>query len=109
MKKSIIREFFALSFVFSVLLALPSYLLPQEIDQSSGLREIKPGCYVYLHRDDSPGVSSTFNNAVIVTKEGALVMDAQRTEVLSRQVRGITRFKQLRALAVQETSGRFRR
>ena len=43
MKKSIIREFFAVPFVFSVLLALPSYLLPQEIDQSSGLRELKPG------------------------------------------------------------------
>ncbi len=87
MKKSIIREFFALPFVFSVLLALPSYLHPQEIDQSSGLREIKPGCYVYLLRDDSPGVSSTFNNAVIVTREGVLVMDAQRTEALTRQVR----------------------
>ena len=92
MKNSITRKLFTLLFVFSVLLAVPSYLLPQEIDQSSGLRETNPGCYVYLHRDDSPGVSSTFNNAVIVTKEGVLVMDGQRTEALTRQVReSITR------------------
>ena len=77
MKNSILCGCFALPFVFSVLLALPSYLLPQEIDQSSGLREMKPGCYVQLHRDDPPGVSSTFNNAVIVTKEGVLVMEGQ--------------------------------
>ena len=87
MKISVTYIPFAFLFAFFVLLAIPSYLFPQEIDPSSGLREIKPGCYVYLHRDDSPGVSSTFNNGVIITKEGVLVMDGQRTESLARQVR----------------------
>jgi cyclase len=76
-----------LLFVSSAFLAIPFYSLAQEIDPSPGLREIKPGCNVYLHRDDSPGVSSTFNNAVIVTKEGVVVMDGQRTEAVARQVR----------------------
>lgn len=65
MKNFTVRKFFTLLFVSSAFLAVPSYLLPQEIDPSSGLREIKAGCYVYLHRDDSPGVSSTFNIATL--------------------------------------------
>jgi glyoxylase-like metal-dependent hydrolase (beta-lactamase superfamily II) len=73
--------------VLPLLGMIPGPLISQEIDRSSGLREIRPGCYVYLHSDDSPGVSSTFNNGVIVTKEGVVVIDGQRTEALARQVR----------------------
>ena len=34
------------------------------------LQEIMPGYYVYVHTDDAPGVSSTFNSGVIVTDAG---------------------------------------
>jgi hypothetical protein len=70
-----------------VLLGMPTYLPAQELDRSHGLREIKPGCYVYLHADDTPGVSSTFNNGIIVTNEGVVVMDGQRTEAITLRVR----------------------
>ncbi len=59
----------------------------QEYDRSYGLKELKPGYYVYLHGDDTPGVSSTFNNGVIVTKEGVVVIDTQRTEAIAGKVR----------------------
>ncbi len=70
-----------------ILLVMPACLPAQELDRSYGLREIKPGCYVYLHGDDTPGVSSTFNNGIIVTSEGVVVMDGQRTEAITRTVR----------------------
>jgi cyclase len=70
-----------------LLLVMPTCLPAQELDRSYGLREIKPGCYVYLHGDDTPGVSSTFNNGIIVTNEGVVVMDGQRTEAITRRVR----------------------
>jgi len=73
--------------VFPLLWMAPTLLISQEIDRTPGLREIKSGCYVYLHSDNTPGVSSTFNNGVIVTKEGVVVIDGQRTEALTRQVR----------------------
>ena len=78
------------SFAFMVgmvLLVIPFPLPAQELDRTLGLRELKPGYYVYLHGDDTPGVSSTFNNGVIVTSEGVVVIDTQRTEPLARQVR----------------------
>ncbi len=71
----------------SVCLSVPSRLPAQELDRSLGLRELKPGYYVYLHGDNTPGISSTFNNGVIVTSEGVVVIDTQRTEALARQVR----------------------
>ena len=52
-----------------------------------GLREIKPSHYVYLHTDDTPGVSSTFNSGVIVTGDGVVVVDALGSEEIARQVR----------------------
>ena len=73
--------------VFIVPLIVPSYVLAQEVDRSIGLREIKPGYYVYFHGDDSPGVSSTFNSGIIVTNEGVLVIDALGSETIARQVR----------------------
>ncbi len=80
-------RFFSIIFVFGVFSAIPSQVPAQDVDRSPGLREIKPGCYVYLHTDDRPGVSSTFNNGVIVTDEGVVVIDALRTEESARQVR----------------------
>jgi glyoxylase-like metal-dependent hydrolase (beta-lactamase superfamily II) len=72
---------------FAVFGVIPSRLPAQELDRSYGLKELKPGYYVYLHGDDTPGVSSTFNNGIIVTNEGVVVIDTQRTEPLARQVR----------------------
>jgi glyoxylase-like metal-dependent hydrolase (beta-lactamase superfamily II) len=66
-----------------------------EVDRTPGLRQIKPGYYVYLHADSAPGVSSTFNSGIIVTNEGVLVIDALGSEVIASQVRqaisGMTR------------------
>ncbi len=56
-------------------------------DRSGGLRQIIPGHYVYLHTDDTPGVSSTFNSGIIVTSEGVVVVDALSSEAIARQVR----------------------
>ncbi len=70
-----------------ILFAMPTCPRAQELDRSYGLRELKPGCYVYLHDDDTPGVSSTFNNGIIVTHEGVVVMDGQRNEEITRRVR----------------------
>jgi len=80
-------RFFSIIFMFGVFLAIPSQVPAQDVDRSPGLREIKPGCYVYLHTDDRPGVSSTFNNGIIVTDEGVVVIDALRTEENARKVR----------------------
>ena len=80
-------RFFSIIFVFGVFLAIPSQVPAQDVDRSPGLREIKPGCYVYLHTDERPGVSSTFNNGIIVTDEGVVVIDALRTEENARKVR----------------------
>ena len=55
--------------------------------RAGGLRQIQPGHYVYLHTDDTPGVSSTFNSGVIVTSEGVVVIDANGSEAIARQVR----------------------
>ena len=78
---------FAAVFVLPVLLMLPYQLSAQEVDRSLGLREIKPGYYVYLHGDDKPGVSSTFNSGIIVTDEGVVVIDALGSEAIACQVR----------------------
>ncbi len=58
------------------------------VDRSLGLREIRPGYYAYLHGDDTPGVSSTFNSGIIVTDEGVLVVDALGSVDIARRVRG---------------------
>ncbi len=76
-----------LTVIVAVLLAAPSLVLGQAVDRTLGLREIRPGCYVYLHGDDTPGVSSTFNSGIIVTDEGVVVIDALGSESIARQVR----------------------
>ncbi len=80
-------SFLATIIVVAIFLMLPSRLWAQDLDRSYGLKELKPGYYVYLHGDDKPGVSSTFNNGVIVTKEGVLVIDTQGTEAIAGKVR----------------------
>ena len=52
-----------------------------------GLQEIQPGHYVYLHTDDTPGVSATFNSGFIVTGEGVVVVDALGSEAIAREAR----------------------
>ena len=52
-----------------------------------GLRQIMRGHYVYLHTDDTPGVSSTVNSGIIVTNDGVVVVDALSSEAIARQVR----------------------
>lgn len=78
---------FIFFFLFIALLAIPSHLLAQDVDRTPGLREVTKGCFVYLHTDDRPGVSSTFNSGIIVTDEGVVVIDALGSEVIARQVR----------------------
>jgi len=73
--------------LFIVLLVIPSHLPAQEVDRSLGLREITSDYYVYLHGDDAPGVSSTFNSGIIVTDDGVLVIDALSSEAIARRVR----------------------
>jgi len=68
------------------LLAEPSQGWAQ-IDRSLGLRQIQPGYAVFLHGDEKPGVSSTFNSGIIVTDDGVVVIDALSTEAIARQVR----------------------
>lgn len=70
-----------------VLLVIPSHLPAQEVDRSLGLREIISGYYVYLHGDDAPGVSSTFNSGIIITDDGVLVIDALSSEAIAHRVR----------------------
>ena len=55
--------------------------------RAGGLQQIQPGHYVYLHTDDTPGVSSTFNSGIIVTSEGVVVIDANGSEEIARQIR----------------------
>ena len=55
--------------------------------RTGGLRQIKPGHYVYLQTDDTPGVSSTFNSGIIVTDDGVVVIDALGSEEIARHVR----------------------
>lgn len=74
-------------FILIVLLALPLHSPAQGVDYRAGLRELRNGCFVYLHTDDRPGVSSTFNSGVIVTDEGVVVIDALGSEAIARQVR----------------------
>jgi glyoxylase-like metal-dependent hydrolase (beta-lactamase superfamily II) len=73
--------------IAAFLFLFSSTLSAQELDRSYGLKELKPGYYVYLHGDDTPGISSTFNNGVIVTNEGVVVIDTQRTEAIAGKVR----------------------
>lgn len=73
--------------VVAGLLMGPSVSSAEQIDRSSGLREIKPGYYVYLHVDATPGVSSTFNSGVIVTEKGVVVVDALGSEAIAGEVR----------------------
>src|SRR5512135_604647 len=70
--------------IVAVLLAAPSRALGQTVDRSLGLRELKPGYYIYLHGDDTPGVSSTFNSGIILTDEGVVVIDALGSESIAR-------------------------
>ncbi|MFH1950472.1 MAG: MBL fold metallo-hydrolase [Pseudomonadota bacterium] len=74
-------------FLIIVLLITPSHLLAQDVDRTPGLRELTNGCFVYLHTDARPGVSSTFNSGIIVTDEGVVVIDALGSEAIARQVR----------------------
>ena len=60
---------------------------PAEGEGRGGLQEIQPGHYAYLHTDDTPGVSSTFNSGIIVTNEGVVVVDALGSEAIAREVR----------------------
>lgn len=55
--------------------------------QRGGLQRLLPGHYVYVHTDDAPGVSSTFNSGIIVTDEGVVVVDALSSEAIARKVR----------------------
>lgn len=80
-------SFFTAINVVAILSIFPSHLSAEEPDRSYGLKELKPGYYVYLHGDDTPGVSSTFNNGIIVTNEGVVVIDTQRTEAIAGKVR----------------------
>jgi cyclase len=63
--------------------------------QRGGLQRILPGHYLYVHTDEAPGVSSTFNSGVIVTNDGVMVVDALSSEAIARNVRaaiaGVTR------------------
>jgi len=74
-------------FLFIILLVLPYHLLAQDVDRTPGLRKLTNDCFVYLHTDDRPGVSSTFNSGVIVTDEEVVVIDALGSEAIARQVR----------------------
>ncbi len=79
-------------------------------DRSGGLRQIIPGHYVYLHTDDTPGVSSTVNSGIIVTNDGVVVVDALSSEAIARQVReaiaGVTA-QPVRFLVSSTFHGRF--
>ena len=81
-----------------------------EPERAGGLRRIQPGHYVYLHTDDTPGVSSTFNSGIIVTSHGVVVIDALGSEEIARQVReaiaGITD-QPVRFLVSSTFHGRF--
>ncbi len=69
---------------------LPSGTFPQPAvtgQRTGGLKEIQPGHYVYLHTDDTPGVSSTFNSGIIVTSDGVVVVDALGSDEIAREVR----------------------
>ena len=57
--------------------------------RAGGLQQIQPGHYVYLHTDDTPGVSSTFNSGIIVTSEGVVVIDANGSEEIAQGHRQI--------------------
>ena len=69
------------------LLTGPSQLRAQDVDRTPGLRKPADGCFVYLHTDDRPGVSSTFNSGIIVTEDGVVVIDALGSEPVARRVR----------------------
>ena len=56
-------------------------------ERVGGLQPIQPGHCVYLHTDDRPGVSSTFNSGVIVTSDGVFVVDALGSDAIARQTR----------------------
>ena len=56
-------------------------------ERAGGLQQIQPGHFVYLHTDDAPGVSSTFNSGIIVTSDGVVVVDALGSEAIARRVR----------------------
>mgnify|MGYP004234136997 CR=1 FL=1 len=42
---------------------------------------------MYMHTDDTSGVSSTFNSRIIVTDDGVVVVDALGSDAIARQVR----------------------
>lgn len=73
--------------VFTVALSVCSNRSVLRVDRSLGLRKIKPGYYVYLHGDATPGVSSTFNSGIIITGEGVIVIDALGSENIAHAVR----------------------
>ncbi len=86
---SLVESAWVLGFFLActALLTTPPDSPAQEVDRTPGLRAIRPGFYVYLHTDNTPGVSSTFNSGIIVTSEGVLVIDALGSEAIARQVR----------------------
>ena len=53
----------------------------------AGLKPLLPGHYVYIHTDDAPGVSATFNSGIIVTSDGVVVVDALSSEAIAQRVR----------------------
>jgi len=71
----------------TILFTIPSRVAAQDMDRTPGLREVGPDCFVYLHTDDRPGVSSTFNSGIIVTDDGVVVIDALGSEAVARRVR----------------------
>jgi glyoxylase-like metal-dependent hydrolase (beta-lactamase superfamily II) len=75
-----------LSTVLVTVISLTAQVSPTGA-QSAGMRQLLPGHYVYVHTDDAPGVSSTFNSGVIVTGEGVVVVDALSSDAIARQVR----------------------
>jgi len=85
-----LQTFVGFPVLLSILTVLPAFAPPaaaQELDRRPGLRKLGSGCFVYLHTDDRPGVSSTFNSGVVVTDAGVVVIDALGSEAIARGVR----------------------
>ena len=64
-------------------------------ERVGGVQPIQPGHYVYLHTDDRPGASSTFNSGVIVTSDGVVVVDALGSDAIARRARDAIRILHL--------------
>ena len=53
--------------------------LSRQAEGRGGLQQIQPGHYVYLHTDDTPGVSSTSRNTGASRAPTAMEMAVRRT------------------------------